>query len=142
MVDVRHVVLDVDLLVDGALAILGEVRRAREGRATGVRHGVLGLGLDDSLMKGKRARGGSESVSASGGLGGVRSHQSPRIPRELRLRASSGNRSVGGSKGGEGRLGEGVIAAKMAPGNDGIREDHAATRANRGLSGFRAPRRA
>jgi hypothetical protein len=50
VVDVRDVVLDVDLLVDRALALGVEVRRPREGIAAVIGDGVRGLGLDDGLI--------------------------------------------------------------------------------------------
>jgi hypothetical protein len=50
VVDVRDVVLDVDLLVDRALALGVEVRRPREGIAAVIGDGVRGFGLDDGLI--------------------------------------------------------------------------------------------
>lgn len=55
VVDVGDVVFDVNLLVDGLLARLGEVRRARERVAAVVRHRVQVFRLDDGLeMNGGR----------------------------------------------------------------------------------------
>ncbi len=49
MVDVGDVILDVDLLVDGDLALLGEVRGAREGVGAVIGDGVRIPRLHDGL---------------------------------------------------------------------------------------------
>ena len=67
VIDVRHVVLDVNLLIDGILARLLEVTRAGERVAAVGSHRVLVTGLDDGL---KTSAGREDPVRARRGREG------------------------------------------------------------------------